>query len=122
MAAICVLACGGSTPESDNRVGGGEEHAVLIHIPLAEDFGDSDMEALYSLEDELYEQLDGSDAGEFDGNEIGGGEWVLYLYGPDADVLVETILPTLESHDLPDGAYAIKRYGEPGAQQKRIEL
>ncbi|HEV8574978.1 MAG TPA: hypothetical protein VGR43_09755 [Dehalococcoidia bacterium] len=93
---------------------------MFVHVPLADNFGEADMETLYSLEDDLFDRLDGSGAGEFDGNEIGGGEWVLYLYGPDADLLIGTIFPVLEQYDLPSGV--IKRYGEPGAFEQRIDL
>jgi len=35
--------------------------------------------------------------GEVDGNEFGGGEAVLYAYGPDADALFKVMEPMLRS-------------------------
>lgn len=63
-----------------------EQHAVLVHITsLPDDAG------LDEVEDPLIEAIEGAGVGEFDGNEIGPDEAVLYLYGPDGDALWEVI-------------------------------
>ena len=61
------------------------EHAVLITYALSGDgFGNEDeREALYALEHRLAEAIEAADAGEFDGNEFGGGKVVHYAYGPE---------------------------------------
>lgn len=50
--------------------------------------------------------------GDHDGDEFGGGEAVLYTYGPDADRLLAAIERCLSGFPVRDGAYAIKRYGQ----------
>lgn len=59
------------------------QHAVIVKlaVPLAPGF------ELYEVEDELIDAIDSAGVGEFDGNLLGGGEVVLYMYGPDADAL-----------------------------------
>lgn len=96
-----------------------EQHAVLIHVAAPEkpdEFG------LDLIEDPLMEVLEGSDVGEYDSNEIGWEDAVIYLYGRDADRHLKAVLPTLRASPLPRGSYAINRYGEPGAQERRVEL
>ncbi len=104
------------------------EHAVLVHVPLSDDeFGaEEECEALFELEDDLVEVVEGEPPlGEYDGNEVGGGEFVMYMYGPDADALFAAVEPMLRALDPPPGDfYAIKRYGPPEdtTREERIEL
>jgi hypothetical protein len=63
--------------------------------------------------------------GDHDGDEFGGGEAVLYTYGPDADALLDAIRNSFEDFPLRPGAYAIKRYGaadDPAAREERVSL
>jgi hypothetical protein len=103
-----------------------DEHAVITHLPLSGDeFGTADeREAVGRLEERI-EAAVAKLGGEHDGNEFGGGEAVLYTYGPDADQLFEAIRECLSGFDVRPGAYAIKRYGraaDPGAREERIAL
>lgn len=58
-------------------------------------------------------------ASEFDGDEFGQGECVLFLYGPDADGRISAIKPLLESSQIASRGYAIKRYGDARDPQAR---
>jgi hypothetical protein len=98
------------------------EHAVIVHLPFPDSVDVSDVHA---LEDELVEAIETAGAGEFDGDEFGGGECTLYMYGPDADRLFDSIATILRSSPLTAGGHAIKRYGaaaDPTAKETRIEL
>ena len=92
------------------------EQAVIVHLRLPSDgFGSAgDHDAVYALEDAIERCLMASSAGEFDGDEFGEGECVLYLYGLNADELFSAIKPLLESSTIASGGFAVKRYGEPG--------
>ena len=78
------------------------EHAVIVHFS----YGSTDFSRLFALEDELIEAIEKADAGEFDGNEVAadGSDGYLYMYGPDADKLFETVKPIVEFHDFMRGA------------------
>lgn len=57
--------------------------------------------------------------GEVDGNEFGGGEAVVFAYGPDADALFEVMEPVLRG--LPfRPAYVVLRRGDDSAS--RVDL
>jgi hypothetical protein len=102
------------------------EHAVIVHLTIGEEhFGDADSrESVRALEREIRTIVESTGVGEFDGDEFGGGEAVLYLYGADADKLYGAIEATLRAVSLRP-AHAILRYGDagdPAAQQRRIEI
>lgn len=100
-------------------------HAVLVHLELSSDqFGtEAEREALFALEDEIIAAL--GNLGEFDGNEFGGGECVFYIYGDNADRMLDAILPVLKASPASRGGYVVKRYGDAGdrgAGQVNIQL
>lgn len=102
------------------------EQAVIARYRLAEDgFGGQEQRAtVRQAESLLTEAIEHADVGEFDGHEFGGGEVVLYAYGPDADALFAVMAPIL--HDLPfRPAHVVLRYGtvdDPSAPEHHIDL
>jgi hypothetical protein len=102
------------------------EHAVLVTYALSgEGFGEEDeRKAIYALKYRLIEAIEAADAGEFDGNEFGGGEVVLYAYGPDANRLFTAMEPQLRAFPARP-AHAVLRFGQaddPTAVEQRIDL
>lgn len=96
------------------------DHAVMVYFPLSED----DLDTLFDLEDALINAIDEAGAGEFDGNEIGAGEAVLYMYGPDADKLFAAVEKVLRTAPMVREGYAVKRFGPPedGVREVRVDL
>lgn len=84
------------------------EQAVITHLSISGDeFGTEDeREAVYALEARI-ESAGTAIGGEYDGNEFGGGEAVLYAYGPDADALFEAIRSCLPERRLASGKASI---------------
>lgn len=89
--------------------------AVLIYVPAG---GDS----LSDVEGHLYDALAGTAAGRVAGSKDGPNGAVIELNGPDADRLLRVVKPALAKAPLPEGTYVVKRYGGPGAQEKREPL
>lgn len=87
------------------------EHAVIIKF----DYGSTNLDALFELEDQLEAILDGNGAGEYDGHEIAvdGSDGLLFLYGPDADALFEEVKPTILASTSIKNPVATLRYGPP---------
>jgi hypothetical protein len=103
------------------------EQAVIVHLTLSGDgFGsESDRDGVFELEDALIAAVENARVGEYDGNEFGAGEAVLYAYGPDADSLFEVMEPVIAEFGPGTGSYAIKRYGgadDASAQEYRVSL
>jgi hypothetical protein len=97
-----------------------DEHAVIVHLKLGDDrFGSEDERAaVRTLKYALAAAIDRANAGEFDGDEFGGGEAVLYAYGPNAGDLFTAMEPALRDSSLRP-AYAIVRYGAAADQDCR---
>ncbi|BCG93963.1 hypothetical protein [Mesorhizobium sp. 131-2-1] len=90
------------------------EQAVIVYLLLTGGpFGtQQERQSVQVLEDRLEQVVSNANAGEFDGDEFGEGECVLYLYGPDAEKLFSAIEPVLKSSPVATGGYAIKRFGD----------
>lgn len=76
-----------------------EEHAVIAHFRLARNgFGEADQrELVRTVRQTMATAVEDAGAGEVDSNEFGGGEAVVYAYGPDAGALFKVMEPTLPS-------------------------
>ena len=99
-----------------------DDHAVITHLPLSDGhFGTAEeRDAIHELEHRIEVAV-----AALGGDLFGGGEAVLYTYGPDADGLFEAVQACLDGFGLREGAYAVKRYGpadDPNARQERVVL
>jgi hypothetical protein len=103
--------------------GAASEQAVLVHLD-----GTSLPDEVYerhdlaSLEDRLVAALSAAGTGEFDGNETGPTETVVFLYGPDAEALFTSVEAVLRSYPLCRNARVEIRHGGPGAPQRELRL
>ena len=100
------------------------EHAVIIHLRLSDGASGSaiDFAKAHSLELLLEGAINRAAAGELDGNEVGGGEFVIYTYGSDATRLFGAMEPVLRAEPWSPGGHIVKRYGPPGARQETVPL
>jgi hypothetical protein len=100
-----------------------EDHAVIVHFALSdEQFGSEfERETIGDLGDRLAGIVQEAGAGEFDGDEFGGGEAVLYLYGPDRELLWAAVEPEVRACGLRP-AFALLRPGGPDVTAQRLEL
>ena len=74
------------------------DHSVTIHF----NYGSTDLQPLYELEDKLEEAITAASVGEFDGHDIAadGSDGYLYMYGSNADKILEVIKPILSSYSF----------------------
>ncbi len=86
---------------------GMSDHLVRVHIPFTDDTFDRCVE----IEDLLGERVDAAGVGALDGSEVGGGEYTIWLYGPQAVPLAEVVKHALEEEDLPPGCKLFLRHG-----------
>jgi hypothetical protein len=102
------------------------EHCVQVFLRLSSEHGsEKETERIAELTDKLADAIEKHEAGEFDGDEYGGGVCRLFMYGPDADRLFDAIKKPLLASTLSKGGHAIKRYGEASdkkAKEVRIDL
>jgi len=94
------------------------EHAVFLEWAD----GQPPLEFIFAVEDQLRQVIDAHPGlGEVDGNEVGSGTAIIYLYGPDAETLWQAIEPTIRALQ-PTPTTVIVRPGEPGTPSREITL
>jgi hypothetical protein len=71
---------------------------VLIHLIMSEPRDQSEVDRLFELD----EALDNGFPNDYDGNEIGLGEFVIHLRHRDGEALLAAIVPTNTDHACPD--------------------
>ena len=99
-----------------------EEHAVLVHITPDRTVSRWEDWSISELSEELEEAIQRAGVGTYDGDEVGEDQLIVYTYGPDADRLAEVVLESLKDFRMGPGSYLVKRYGEPGRREERLEL
>ncbi|MFZ4572923.1 MAG: hypothetical protein ACOYN0_00915 [Phycisphaerales bacterium] len=120
MGIIARLFGNGSDPGSEQ---GSEEHAVIVRVTLEGEMPtDEELERFVAIQERLAEAINAAGSGEFDGDEWGEGVCTIYMYGPDADALWESVMKVLEREPFRAGSTARKRYGPPGAREEVINL
>lgn len=75
-----------------------------------------DLEQVYALERQLTQAIVDAGAGVYDGHEVAlldGDDAYLFMYGPDAEKLFQSVQPILASASLLTGAMVTLRYGSP---------
>ena len=99
------------------------EHAVVVKFDYV---GSTDLSSSHYLEKKLEAAINDANVGEFDGNEVAtdGSAGTLYMYGPDADRLFETIRPVLGACPFMRGARITLRYAPltPDVRKRQIVL
>jgi len=92
------------------------DHAVIIAFR----YGSTNLDRLFELEDQLVQAISEAGVGEYDGNEIAvdGSDGTLFMYGPDADRLLQVVEPIVRACSFMKGAHVRRRYGGPGSDDE----
>ena len=90
------------------------EDCLMVHLKLSDGaFGTSqEQKKIREFAAELEECVARQGAGEFDGDEFGGGECTLYFYGPNADKLLQAVSETIKGSVLSRDGFALRQYDE----------
>jgi hypothetical protein len=93
--------------DDDDRA---DEQDLLVVLPLGNrQMGTQrERQELEQLGDELGAAVEAAGLGEYDGDEIGGGEYTLFFCGPDIDRLVDLLRPLLKRSPLARGGQFVR--------------
>ena len=94
--------------------------AVFLHVRLNGEAGEN--ERVKAWVESLDAALHRDGAGMLYSADATGNELVVMMYGPSADAMWTTLKPLCTLTATPSGSYAIKRHGESGAPQEKIDL
>jgi hypothetical protein len=99
-----------------------QEQALLLRLRLPPSQAGDETPTIVALEEAIESALREHRAGEFDGHDLRDGVWTLYLYGPDASRILESVAEVVRGARLDPGSHAIMRFGGQGAREERIPL
>lgn len=87
------------------------EQAVIVKF----NYGFETLQELHQMENLLRKQVDEKHIGEYDGHEIAVdmSDGILYFYGPNAEIIYNSIIPIFSSIDFMKGAAIQLRIGPP---------
>jgi hypothetical protein len=101
---------------------GAQEQALLLRLRLPPSQAGDETPTIVALEEAIESALREHRAGEFDGHDLRDGVWTLYLYGPDANRILDSVAEVVGEARLDPSSHAIMRFGGRGAREERIPL
>jgi hypothetical protein len=101
---------------------GSQEQALLLRLRLPRSEAGDETTRIVALEEAIESALRESRAGELDGHDLRDGVWTLYLYGPDANRILESVGAVVRGARLDPSSHAIMRFGGRGAREERVPL
>lgn len=94
------------------------EQAVIIRVLLSDQFGRvEEIESIHEMEGKIAQLLIREKVGILDGDDLGEGHCIIYLYGQDADKIAAVINPVLTGWQALKGGTVTRRYGPLGSEQ-----
>lgn len=99
------------------------QHSVVVHFL----YGIEELDPLHNLDTKLNKQINDAGVGVYDWHEIAmdSSHGFLFMYGPNAEKLFKTVLPTLKKCPFMKGAVAHLRFGaldEEGVPEIEVEI
>ncbi len=98
-----------SAPDDDDDLPG-EEQDLLVGLKLSNRLMGTheERQEIEAFADELAAAIEAEGVGEYDGDELGGGECTLFFCGPDIDKLLGVLRPLLKRSPLCRGAMLVR--------------
>ena len=112
--------------DGEDDLDSGQEQDLLVVLRLSNrSMGvASERLAIEQFADQLEAAITEAGVGEYDGDELGGGECTLFFCGPDVDKLIAVLQPLLKRSPLCRGGHLVRMVtgsdGEP--QQQKLPL
>jgi len=72
--------------------------------------------------DQLEAAITEAGVGEYDGDELGGGECTLFFCGPDIDRLLDVLRPLLKRSPLSRGAHLVRMVEGPDGEPQKTRV
>jgi hypothetical protein len=88
------------------------DQSVQIFLQFSKGALDNErkLDAIFELEDILTEIVETTGIGRFDGNEFCEDTVTFFIYGPDADKIVNELYPVISKIPYQKGSYIFKDY------------
>ncbi len=113
-----------SDPEADDDGADAEEQDLLVVLRLSNRQMGTATERLELEEfaDQLEAAVTEAGVGEYDGDEVGGGECTLFFCGKDVDALQRTLHPLLKKSPLCRGGHLVRMVEDADGELQRTRI
>jgi len=110
--------------EQDELPAGEQDLLVVLRLSNRQMGTLRERQEIEAFADQLEAAVLEAGVGEYDGDEIGGGECTLFFCGPDADRLQATLQPLLKRSALCRGGHLVRMVADVSGQpvQQRVQL
>lgn len=109
-------------PLDDTEPTDEQDLLVVLRLSNRQMGTNRERQELEAFADELEAAVREAGAGEYDGDELGGGECTLFFCGPDVDRLVEVLLPLLKRSPLCRGGHLVRMVPGPDGSHEQQRL
>lgn len=92
----------------DDEAGDEQDLLVVLRLSNRQMGTQQERQEIEQFAEELGEAVAAAGVGEYDGDEIGGGECTLFFCTPDVDKLLTTLRPLLKRSPLCRGAHLVR--------------
>lgn len=101
-----------------------EEQDLLVVLRLSNRMMGvaSERQAIEAFADELEHAVTEAGVGEYDGDELGGGECILFFCGPDIDAMLTVLQPLLKRAPLCRGGHLVRMVTGPDGTPERQRI
>lgn len=108
----------------DDDDSGSDEQDLLVVLRLSNrQMGTAAERAeIEAFADQLEAAITEAGAGEYDGDEIGGGECILFFCGPDAERLQRVLQPPLKKSPLCRGGHLVRMLADQHGELQRTRI
>jgi hypothetical protein len=115
---------GDTPPDDDEPEDAAQEQDLLVVLRLSNRLMgvNSEREAIEAFADELDAAVTEAGVGEYDGDELGGGECILFFCGPDIDALLHVLQPLLKRSPLCRGGHLVRMVAAADGTLERQRL
>lgn len=112
------------TDDEDDDLVGDDEQDLLVVLKLSNRLMGTAQErmAIEEFADQLEAAITEAGVGEYDGDELGGGECILFFCGPDIDRLLAVLHPLLKRSPLCRGGHLVRMVDDPDGEPQRQRL
>lgn len=110
-------------PDGDDLFGS-EEQDLLVVLRLSNRMMGTAGERrdIEAFADQLEAAIAAAGVGEYDGDEIGGGECILFFCGPDVDALQRVLQPLLKKSPLCRGGHLVRMVADATGAPQRTNI
>jgi len=109
-------------PEADPEAAEEQDLLVVLRLSNRQMGTAQERMDIEAFADRLDAAIREAEVGEYDGDEIGGGECILFFCGPDVDAMLRVLQPLLKREPMCRGGHLVRMVEGPDGELQRTRI